>query len=124
MGSGVRAAALCLGSRADPRRLRGEDLAGLLADRGRGAERRPGCRGPGHVGGRGLYRQEPGTGPAPRTDSAVAPGVNARRNDPMTQPSACPDPASLRSLLQGALPAEEQARLTGHLDTCVTCQKT
>ncbi len=42
----------------------------------------------------------------------------------MTQPSACPDPASLRSLLQGALPAEEQARLTGHLDTCVTCQKT
>ena len=42
----------------------------------------------------------------------------------MIQPHACPDAASLQGLLQGALSPEEQARLTGHLDTCVTCQKT
>ncbi|HEV3204375.1 MAG TPA: serine/threonine-protein kinase, partial [Gemmataceae bacterium] len=42
----------------------------------------------------------------------------------MTRQQICPDPLSLKNLLQGALPAEEQATLTGHLDTCLTCQQT
>src|SRR5438552_346457 len=41
----------------------------------------------------------------------------------MTQPS-CPDPARLRRLLDGALPADEQSALSGHLETCEGCQQT
>src|SRR5262245_42126968 len=35
----------------------------------------------------------------------------------------CPDRARLRDLLHGALPDEEQADLTRHLDACAGCQQ-
>jgi serine/threonine protein kinase len=41
----------------------------------------------------------------------------------MTPEQACPDPARLRDLLAGTLPADTQATLTGHLDTCPNCQR-
>jgi serine/threonine-protein kinase len=42
----------------------------------------------------------------------------------MSSSSNCPDPARLRALLEGQLREPEQAELSGHLDTCVTCQQT
>ena len=42
----------------------------------------------------------------------------------MTRQQTCPDADSLKNLLQGDLPAEEQALLTGHLDTCLDCRQT
>jgi serine/threonine-protein kinase len=36
----------------------------------------------------------------------------------------CPDPARWADLLDGRLPADEQARLAGHLDACADCQQT
>ena len=35
----------------------------------------------------------------------------------------CPDRERLRDLLDGALPDEEQADLTRHLDSCTSCQQ-
>jgi serine/threonine-protein kinase len=41
---------------------------------------------------------------------------------PATTP--CPDPARWADLLDGRLPADEQARLAAHLDECAACQQT
>src|SRR5262245_59547215 len=42
----------------------------------------------------------------------------------MTAQPSCPDPARLRELLDGTLREPQQAELTSHLDTCVSCQQT
>jgi eukaryotic-like serine/threonine-protein kinase len=41
----------------------------------------------------------------------------------MTETNLCPDPQRLRSLVDGALPPEEQATLTHHLDECEACRQ-
>jgi protein kinase-like protein/3-keto-disaccharide hydrolase/uncharacterized protein DUF1579/putative zinc finger protein len=42
----------------------------------------------------------------------------------MNEPPNCPAPELLKQLLDGELPAEEQALLTAHLDQCPACQDT
>src|SRR5438128_2698049 len=41
----------------------------------------------------------------------------------MTVLTTCPDPVRLSELLEDRLPAEENARLAAHVDTCERCQK-
>ena len=41
----------------------------------------------------------------------------------MALSTSCLDRARLRDLLDGALPDDEQAELTCHLDTCAVCQQ-
>jgi serine/threonine protein kinase len=41
----------------------------------------------------------------------------------MTAQTTCPEPTRLRGLLDGALSDEDQAALTGHLETCPRCQE-
>src|SRR5262249_55858170 len=69
---------------ADPRRVRGAELAGLLARRGGGGRpRRRGAR-PGHEPERGLHRQVP--------DPAPPPGVPWRRLEPGARATPPPRP--------------------------------
>ncbi len=41
----------------------------------------------------------------------------------MSSPQSCPEPARWQQLLAGELPPEAQATLSGHLDTCLNCQR-
>ena len=42
----------------------------------------------------------------------------------MSALKTCPDSVRLSELLEDGLPAEENARLTAHVETCERCQKT
>src|SRR5262249_43829927 len=108
---------LPVGRRARPGRLRGAQLAGILADGGGGPAGPGRGRCPGDEPWRRLHRQVPGTATHPRGDRPAG-----GRGTTMTV-SLCPTPERWRAYLDGKAPAGEQPALLAHLDSCPACRR-